>query len=52
MLRDIERGQRTEAHHIVSDLLRRGGDLPSTILRIADAHLKVYETRRARENGA
>ncbi len=32
MLRDIERGQRTEAHHIVSDLLRRGGDLPSTIL--------------------
>ncbi len=52
MLRDIERGQRTEAHHIVSDLLRRGGDLPSPILQIADAHLKVYEARRARENGA
>jgi 2-dehydropantoate 2-reductase len=51
MLRDIERGQRTEAHHIVSDLLRRGGDLPSPILRLADAHLKVYETRRARESG-
>jgi 2-dehydropantoate 2-reductase len=51
MLRDIERGQRTEAHHIVSDLLRRGGDLPSPTLRIAAAHLKVYETRRARESG-
>jgi len=52
MLRDIERGQRTEAHHIVSDLLRRGGDLPSPTLRIADAHLKVYEARHARESGA
>lgn len=49
MLRDIERGQRTEASHIVSDLLRRGGDLPSHILRIADMNLKVYEARRARE---
>jgi 2-dehydropantoate 2-reductase len=52
MLRDIERGQRTEAHHIVSDLLRRAGDLATPILQIADAHLKVYETRRAREAGA
>ncbi len=52
MLRDIERGQRTEAHHIVSDMLRRGGDLQSPTLRIADAHLKVYETRHARESGA
>lgn len=52
MLRDIERGQRTEAHHIVSDLLRRGGDLPTPILQIADMHLRVYETRRARESGA
>ena len=52
MLRDIERGQRTEAHHIVSDLLRRRGDLATPILEIADAHLKVYEARRARERGA
>ncbi|QAY96778.1 2-dehydropantoate 2-reductase [Methylovirgula ligni] len=52
MLRDIERGQRTEAHHIVSDLLRRRGDLSTPILQIADAHLKVYEVRRARESGA
>jgi 2-dehydropantoate 2-reductase len=52
MLRDIERGQRTEAHHIVSDLLRRAGDLATPILQIADTHLKVYETRRAREAGA
>jgi 2-dehydropantoate 2-reductase len=49
MLRDIERGQRTEADQIVSDLLQRGGDLPSQVLRIADAHLRVYEAQRARE---
>ncbi|WP_297298184.1 ketopantoate reductase family protein [uncultured Methylovirgula sp.] len=52
MLRDIERGQRTEAHHIIGDLLRRGGDLPTPILQIADMHLRVYETRRAREADA
>jgi 2-dehydropantoate 2-reductase len=49
MLRDIERGQRTEADQIVGDLLRRAGDLPTPILQIADAHLNVYETKRARE---
>jgi 2-dehydropantoate 2-reductase len=54
MLRDIERGAPIEADHIIGDLLRRGAaqsrDHP--LLRIADAHLKVYEARRAREHAA
>jgi len=52
MLRDMERGAPIEADHIIGDLLqrgeRRGGAFP--LLRIAYAHLKAYETRRAREN--
>ncbi len=54
MLRDIERGARIEADHIIGDLLRRksGGAGPNSILRIADTHLKAYEARRAREAGA
>ncbi|MDR3469751.1 MAG: 2-dehydropantoate 2-reductase [Xanthobacteraceae bacterium] len=53
MLRDVERGGRIEADHIVGDLLRRGGDQlgPQALLRIAYAHLKAYEARRARESG-
>jgi 2-dehydropantoate 2-reductase len=51
MLRDIERGAPIEAEQIVGDLLRRGGksarDQP--ILRIAYAHLRAYEARRARD---
>jgi 2-dehydropantoate 2-reductase len=51
MLRDIERGAPIEADHIIGDLLRRGEmqrpDYP--LLRIAYAHLKAYEARRARE---
>jgi hypothetical protein len=40
--------------HIVGDLLRRksAGTEPNSILRIAYAHLKAYEARRAREAGA
>ena len=51
MLRDIERGAPTEAWHILGDLLGRGGDKAdhSPVLRIAYAHLKAYEARRARE---
>jgi 2-dehydropantoate 2-reductase len=51
MLRDIERGAPTEARHILGDLLGRGGDKAdhSPVLRIAYAHLKAYEARRARE---
>lgn len=50
MLRDIERGARTEADHVVGDLLRRGGEPPSShsLLRVAYAHLMAYEARRAR----
>ncbi len=48
MLRDIEHGARIEADHIVGDLLRRG-DGTAPLLRIAHAHLKAYEARRARE---
>ena len=55
MLRDIERGARIEADHIVGDLLARGraadpdGAWPH--LAAAYTHLKAYETRRTREQG-
>lgn len=49
MFKDIERGATTEAEHILGDLLSRSGPLPAPLLRIAYAHLKTYETRRARE---
>lgn len=49
MLRDVERGARTEADHVLGDLLRRGGDRAShPLLRIAYAHLLAYEARRKR----
>ena len=49
MLRDIERGNRIEADHIVGDLIARGGTGNARLLRIAFVHLKAYEARRARE---
>jgi 2-dehydropantoate 2-reductase len=54
MLRDIERGAPIEADHVVGDLIRRGGAQvgETGLLRIAYAHLKAYEARRARENAA
>ena len=54
MLRDIERDARTEADHVLGDLLRRGGDQPKShaLLRIAYAHLAAYEARRARTKAA
>jgi 2-dehydropantoate 2-reductase len=49
MLRDIEGGGRIEADHVLGDLLRRGGEAGRfPLLRIAYAHLKAYEARRAR----
>lgn len=49
MLRDVERGARTEVEHILGDLLQRGGQADAhAILRIADAHLTTYEARRTR----
>ena len=51
MFKDIERGSPIEADHIVGDLLRRGGaSTASSLLRVAHAHLKAYEVRRARES--
>jgi 2-dehydropantoate 2-reductase len=51
MLKDIERGAPVEADHVIGDLLRRGpaagGAQPPSLLRVAYAHLKAYETRRA-----
>jgi 2-dehydropantoate 2-reductase len=54
MLRDIERGAPIEADHVVGDLIRRGKGGPNDfpLLRIAFAHLKAYEARRAREKTA
>lgn len=41
----------TEADHILGDLRRRAPEDPATyLLRIALAHLKAYEARRARQS--
>jgi 2-dehydropantoate 2-reductase len=53
MLRDIEHGGRTEADHVIGDLVRRGERvLPAegSLLRLAYANLKSYEARRVREH--
>ncbi|HZP67535.1 MAG TPA: 2-dehydropantoate 2-reductase [Rudaea sp.] len=48
MLRDLERGGRIEADHIVGDLIaRRGAGVPRSILELAYTHLKAYEARRS-----
>ncbi len=51
MLRDIEAGNRTEADHIVGDMLKRAAaaKVPCGILRAAYCHLQAYEARRQRE---
>lgn len=52
MVRDIERGARTEADHVLGDLLHRGGTgiADGSLLGIAFAHVKAYEARRARNH--
>jgi 2-dehydropantoate 2-reductase len=53
MLRDIENDAPVEADHIIGDLMSRGEATPSlSLLRIAHAHLKAYEARRARNQAA
>jgi 2-dehydropantoate 2-reductase len=47
MLRDVERGSRTEADHVLGDLIRRGTG-QSPMLSLAYLNLKAYEARRAR----
>ena len=51
MLRDIEKSAPIEADHILGDLLARAGEPADerSLLRIAYAHVKAYEARRARE---
>ncbi|MBK1663069.1 2-dehydropantoate 2-reductase [Rhodospirillum rubrum] len=50
MLRDIERGGPVEADAIQGEMLRRAGDRPAPLLRLAHAHLRAYEARRARQS--
>ena len=54
MLRDIEKGAPVEADHILGDLLARGGEPigAGSLLRVAYAHVKAYEARRARETAS
>jgi 2-dehydropantoate 2-reductase len=52
MLRDIERGAPIEADHILGDLLQCSGSTAvgnGSLLRVAYAHAKAYEARRAHE---
>ena len=48
MLRDLQRGGKVEADHIVGDMLARvrAAGRPATLLRAAYAHLQVYEAQR------
>jgi 2-dehydropantoate 2-reductase len=55
MLGDVERRGRTEAEHILGDLLRRrkGGAEPDrSLLRVAYTAVKAAEIRAGREQGA
>jgi 2-dehydropantoate 2-reductase len=53
MLRDIARDAPIEADHILGDLLRRAGPpADNSLLRLAYAHTKAYEARRARTASA
>ncbi|CAP40352.1 2-dehydropantoate 2-reductase [Bordetella petrii] len=49
MFRDLSQGARVEADHIVGDMVHRGRTLglDTPALRMAYAHLQVYQARRA-----
>jgi 2-dehydropantoate 2-reductase len=49
MMKDLERGAAIEADHILGDMLARAGVHAAPTLKLAYAHLKTYEARRARE---
>jgi 2-dehydropantoate 2-reductase len=54
MLGDVERWGRTEADHVLGDLLRRRGgalDGDRSLLRVAYVAVKAAEARAARESG-
>lgn len=50
MLRDVQNGSRTEADHVLGDLIRRGGAAQSgdalSVLRVVYSQLKAYESQR------
>jgi 2-dehydropantoate 2-reductase len=50
MLRDLEAGRRTEANHILGDMLERAeaAALPAALLRTAYCHLQTSEARKQR----
>jgi 2-dehydropantoate 2-reductase len=50
MLRDIQRGARTEHEHILGDMLQRArkAQIAVPLLRVANAHLQAYEFERVR----
>jgi 2-dehydropantoate 2-reductase len=50
MLRDIEQGARTEADHIIGDLIGRAKGQATPLLATAYAQLRSYEARRRRES--
>ena len=55
MLGDVERRGRTEADHVLGDLLRRRGSTPDgdrSLLRVAYVAVKASEARAARESGS
>ncbi|MBS1850072.1 MAG: 2-dehydropantoate 2-reductase [Acidobacteria bacterium] len=52
MFRDLQNGARVEADHLIGDMIQRAQGTPVPMLRVAYAHLKVYEARRARELAA
>jgi 2-dehydropantoate 2-reductase len=49
MLKDIERGARTEVDQILGDLLQRRAAISAPLLQLAYSHVKAYELRQARE---
>ncbi len=53
MLRDLERGARTECEHILGDLRARAASfgLDTPLLSAALAHLRIYEAARAASHG-
>ena len=53
MLRDIERGARIEADHVLGDLLDRSRgaiDAERSLLRLATLHAKAYQARQSRSS--
>ena len=50
MLRDVQAGGRTEADHVIGDLLARARALgvAAPLLRVALCHLQTYEAGRGR----